>query len=578
MTLTVKDFPEIAGRAKPGSPMESPATPSARPTRSKPVCLEVPVTLRSLPEGSENAPRSSGPARQEGRTIIVFENAAVIRTANSIPPGQRMILSNPQGRDVVCRVEKSENLSNIKGYVEVQFIEAVDDFWGLRQTRDPGRSPNDISPKDIPNDLSPSKPSATVLPQPVKAAPSPAPPVTFCAETSELEAGSASSNAPSFDDIAGLVQMSLPTQMRGKQDVQKNVESPVVSNAGKGCEVSALGQPETAKTSSSIKNEKPSVSKQISQAPATPMRPEAPLSLSRQPVLSNNFMSGGLLSSAQGSSASSRSASRWRMPLIAGGAILVLVGFGAGYFLLHQAGTAGSTQPVALTSQPATSAVAEASSVPDLPAVSEPAVDPAPAVSTGDSGSVAKQSPALSDLPKQQRLASPAESMPPDRAPARRRPVLNLKMSSPMVPSKVFAQPPAGSSQGAPDVAMVAAAGATPAGAMLSSVVRTGNQPVAPPGIPRASSEKTVREAKLVSSIPPVYPVMAKQSNVQGNVVVAASVDARGSVVDAKIVSGPMSLRQAALDAVRKWKYSPALIDGQPAASRVTVTLDFRLN
>jgi len=87
-----------------------------------------------------------------------------------------------------------------------------------------------------------------------------------------------------------------------------------------------------------------------------------------------------------------------------------------------------------------------------------------------------------------------------------------------------------------------------------------------------------LREAKLISSTPPVYPAAARQSNVQGNIVVAASVDTNGNVVEDTIVSGPMFLRQAALDAVKKWKYSPALIDGKAAPSRVTVALNFRLN
>jgi protein TonB len=75
-----------------------------------------------------------------------------------------------------------------------------------------------------------------------------------------------------------------------------------------------------------------------------------------------------------------------------------------------------------------------------------------------------------------------------------------------------------------------------------------------------------------------VYPTFAKQSNVQGTVVVTARVDPKGNVVEANAVSGPPFLRQAATDAVRQWKYSPALIDGLPAGAVVTISLDFRLN
>jgi protein TonB len=75
-----------------------------------------------------------------------------------------------------------------------------------------------------------------------------------------------------------------------------------------------------------------------------------------------------------------------------------------------------------------------------------------------------------------------------------------------------------------------------------------------------------------------VYPAFAKQSNVQGKVVVNATVDAKGDVVNVNAVSGPPFLRQAAMDAVKQWKYSPAQIDGRPASAQVTVSLEFRLN
>ena len=39
-----------------------------------------------------------------------------------------------------------------------------------------------------------------------------------------------------------------------------------------------------------------------------------------------------------------------------------------------------------------------------------------------------------------------------------------------------------------------------------------------------------------------------------------------------------MLLREAAIDAVTKWKYAQALIDGKPAAAQVTIGIEFRLN
>jgi protein TonB len=70
---------------------------------------------------------------------------------------------------------------------------------------------------------------------------------------------------------------------------------------------------------------------------------------------------------------------------------------------------------------------------------------------------------------------------------------------------------------------------------------------------------------------------MAKQTGLEGDVVISAEVDAAGKVVAAKALDGPMILRQAAVDAVRGWKYEPALVNGEPSSAQVTVKIQFRL-
>jgi len=86
-----------------------------------------------------------------------------------------------------------------------------------------------------------------------------------------------------------------------------------------------------------------------------------------------------------------------------------------------------------------------------------------------------------------------------------------------------------------------------------------------------------VKQAKLISSVPPVYPSLAKTQHVSGNVQVDALIDATGRVTTMKVVSGPTLLHQAAMDALRQWKYQPATLDGKPVPMHLTVTLQFRL-
>jgi TonB family protein len=86
-----------------------------------------------------------------------------------------------------------------------------------------------------------------------------------------------------------------------------------------------------------------------------------------------------------------------------------------------------------------------------------------------------------------------------------------------------------------------------------------------------------VKPAKLLSSVPPSYPVLAKGQHVSGDVRIDALIDPTGRVTTMKIVSGPTLLHQAAMDALRQWKYQPATLDGKPVQMHLTVTVQFRL-
>jgi TonB family protein len=85
-----------------------------------------------------------------------------------------------------------------------------------------------------------------------------------------------------------------------------------------------------------------------------------------------------------------------------------------------------------------------------------------------------------------------------------------------------------------------------------------------------------VKPARLIKSVPPEYPEMAKTQHVSGKVQIDALVDASGNVASVKILSGPMLLRKAALDAVKQWRYTPARLDDQPTSMHLTVTVEFR--
>jgi TonB family protein len=104
---------------------------------------------------------------------------------------------------------------------------------------------------------------------------------------------------------------------------------------------------------------------------------------------------------------------------------------------------------------------------------------------------------------------------------------------------------------------------------------------MAAPAAPEARSEGPVvmggkvAEPKLIYRALPVYPLNAKQAGIAGDVVVQTTIDQKGSVVGMHVVSGPLMLRQAALDALHRWKFQPSTLDGQPIAVQMQVTIKF---
>lgn len=84
-----------------------------------------------------------------------------------------------------------------------------------------------------------------------------------------------------------------------------------------------------------------------------------------------------------------------------------------------------------------------------------------------------------------------------------------------------------------------------------------------------------VRPPVRIKEVPPVYPAIAKSAQVQGDVVIEATIDEAGRVADARVVKSVPLLDQAALDAVRQWEYQPSLLNGVPTPVVMTVTVKF---
>jgi protein TonB len=76
----------------------------------------------------------------------------------------------------------------------------------------------------------------------------------------------------------------------------------------------------------------------------------------------------------------------------------------------------------------------------------------------------------------------------------------------------------------------------------------------------------------------PIYPDIARNARVEGTVILEAVVDTSGAVTQLRVVRSVPLLDQAALDAVRQWRYTPSLYGGRPVSVLLTITMRFTLN
>ncbi|MEO9073045.1 MAG: energy transducer TonB [Edaphobacter sp.] len=79
-----------------------------------------------------------------------------------------------------------------------------------------------------------------------------------------------------------------------------------------------------------------------------------------------------------------------------------------------------------------------------------------------------------------------------------------------------------------------------------------------------------------ISGVNPVYPPQAKADKVQGAVVLAVTINEEGAPVDVRVKKGVRDdLNESALTAVRQWRWKPYLLNGNPTAVKMTVTVNY---
>ena len=87
-----------------------------------------------------------------------------------------------------------------------------------------------------------------------------------------------------------------------------------------------------------------------------------------------------------------------------------------------------------------------------------------------------------------------------------------------------------------------------------------------------------VQAAKLMNKVQPLYPPLARQTRISGTVRLHAIIAKNGTVEQLEVISGHPLLVQAALDAVRQWKYQATTLNGEAVEVDTTIDVIFSLN
>ncbi len=281
-----------------------------------------------------------------------------------------------------------------------------------------------------------------------------------------------------------------------------------------------------------------------------------------------------------GANAPAKSGGAKKVVLAIAAAVIVAVGSYAGW--TYYQGRANQNQPVK-TPMPARVAdllaekpsgtqpapAAPAGVTPESQPASQPAATttaPAASAANDDSESASQESapPAAPTSVKPKSSSSPASKAASAAAPE----PAPLMVKGGAAPTKTA---PAEPDAQAPSVMGIAADGSN--GPLPDLGTTDGSKPV----LQRLNISQGVSTGLLIKKVDPVYPPTALRMRVEGAVQLLATVSKAGDITQVQVLSGDQQLTQAAVDAVKRWKYKPYLLNGEPVEIQTQVTINFRL-
>ena len=557
--------------------------------RPNPVALESLVNVTGAKASTENGKRDL--FSEESKTVLVFRDGAVIRLHAEVSVGQLLFLTNKKSnQEVVCQVLRKRSFKPGSYYVELQFTEEREDYWGVAFPEEKKSTPEFKVPAQVEAEQvtkeEPEEPVAphtaedvdqlkrevetlreqlaTLAKQNVEDAAAKAMAEAAATRESAVRAASLRDAEKAVESVtlAAQAQGHASATPKPHEDAKPELlmpPAPKENNEAVARAVVSMALPvwklekspeeqlleEEAAAEAKAERKKQEVAEDsrpvVQEAAHEELLPKPALDFSKAPK------SGKPASSASTAVASKLSSGRARTIGLAAVLLLALAG-GAWYgkwwqYLPLKKAPANATHSVAKANVPRPGANA-ANRTPGVPAggVVSGTTNAARAAnsSVAESGKAAigkdDKKSQTTDSDTTAAKATDHEEPAVEKKPSWRERLLGKK-SAPN-PAETASVPPE----------------------------------------PSVSSDAPLVAAKLLKPANPVYPPDAMRSYITGDVKAEVVVLPSGRVGDVRVISGPKALRAAAVDALKQYEYEPATQGGKPVESKAEAVVKFWFN
>ena len=483
----------------------------------EPVALETAVIATGARPGDSAVKREL--FSEETQTVLVFERGAVIRLSAAVADGQLLFLTNKKtGKEVVTQVIRKRSFRPTSCYIDLQFTEACPGFWGVDFPKAAPLQPDERSSAKLSDEADPNQ--------------TPAPPAP----------------RPDLQEVERLKKevAELQTKLRSlTASGQATQAQSAVSDAA--LNVMALASP---------------VEKQAAEEFAKKQQEEKMLEQLFTQETQQELLQGPKIRVTH----SKRSGVAKKAGMLATAGALAAV-LGAGAIAAYRFGLLDPLIGRTPARGPAAGVSSAVKPDPPRPAVASPQPAAPSNMASGAVPNATSEPKSSGESANGTAVSDSASSFSALGSAVDPRPVPSGTPEITAHGSRTAVERNADPGKAEPSAVL-------PAGNVLAPVEHAPSATVekAPTGV--ATPEDYVA-AKLIHAVKPVSPSDALRNYITGNVTVDALVDATGHVKSVAVLSGPLKLRETAIEEMKQYVYEPARRNGRAVTSHVQASLQF---